>query len=115
MLQNLEKNFKIKKIFINCLLKQGKKEISEKKLKLLLKELKKKTKKNPDKVLIKSVENLLPKLKTIPFVNKRSRKKKKIKNFNKHFLMFLKEDKQIKTSFLWMFKNSGKNLKKLDN
>jgi hypothetical protein len=65
--------------------------------------------------LIKSVENLLPKLKTIPFVNKRSRKKKKSKNFNKHFLMFLKEDKQIKTSFLLMFKHSGKNLKKLDN
>jgi hypothetical protein len=28
--------------------------------------------------------------------------------------MFLKRDKQIKTSFLWLFQHSGKNLKKLD-
>lgn len=114
MVQNLEK-FKIKKIFINLLLKQGKKEISEKKLKILLKKIKQKTKKNPDKILLKSVKNLLPKIKTIPFTNKRSRKKKKRnKNFNKNFLMFLNPDKQIKTSFLWLFKHSTKNLKKLD-
>jgi ribosomal protein S7 len=114
MVQNLEKKFKIKKVFINLLLKQGKKEISEKKFKNLLKQLKKKTKKNTNKIFIKSIKNLLPKIKTIPFINKRSRKKKKSKNFNKYFLMFLKRDKQIKTSFLWLFQHSGKNLKKLD-
>ena len=56
MVQNLEKKFKIKKVFINLLLKQGKKEISEKKLKNLLKQLKKKTKKNPNKIFIKSIK-----------------------------------------------------------
>lgn len=116
MVQNLE-YIKIKKIFVNLLLKQGKKEISEKKLKDLLKILKKKSNKNPDKILTKSIKNLLPKLKIIPFTNKRSRKKKKKKNknFNKSFLMFLKPDKQIKTSFLWLFKHSNPKLKKLDN
>jgi ribosomal protein S7 len=116
MVQNTEKKYKIKKIFINLLLKKGKKEISEKKLKLLLTQIKKKEDTSPDKILIQSVQNLLPKIKAIPFTSKRSRKKKKRKNknFNKNFLMFLNSDKQIKTSFLWLFKHSSKNLKKLD-
>jgi hypothetical protein len=116
MVQNTEKKYKIKKIFINLLLKKGKKEISEKKLKLLLTQIKKKEDTSPDKILIQSVQNLLPKIKAIPFTSKRSRKKKKRKNknFNKNFLMFLNNETQINTYFLCLFKHSTKNLKKLE-
>ena len=71
--------YKIKKIFINMLLKKGKKMNSENIFKNILINLKKTTKQKPNFILIKAIKNLLPKLKAISIPNKKkSNKKKKI-------------------------------------
>lgn len=103
--------YKIKKLFINMLLKKGKKTCSENIFKNILINLKKITKQNPNLILFKSIDNLLPKLKTISIPNKKRNKKKKKKD--RYFLMLLNEDKQIKKSISWLFLNS--NLKNISN
>lgn len=100
--------YKIKNLFINMLLKKGKKTNSENIFKNILINLKQTTKQKPNFILIKCIKNLLPKLKAISIPNKKkSRKKKK----DRYFLMFLNEDKQIKKSVSWLFLNS--NLKNI--
>lgn len=93
--------YKIKQLFINILLKNGKKTNSEIIFNTILIQLKKKTKQKPMFILLKAINNLLPKLKTISIPNKKKSKKK-----NSFFLMFLEEDKQIKMSVSWLLKNS---------
>lgn len=93
--------YKIKQLFINILLKNGKKTNSEIIFNTILIQLKKKTKQKPMFVLLKAINNLLPKLKAISIPNKKKSKKK-----NTFFLMFLEEDKQIKMSVLWLLKNA---------
>jgi ribosomal protein S7 len=100
---NLEE-YKIKRLFINNLLKRGKKTNSENIFKNILINIKKKTKQKPIFILMKCINNLLPKLKTIG-LPKKKRKKKKNKN-DLYFLMFLNIDKQIKISINWLFLNS---------
>jgi ribosomal protein S7 len=102
--------YKIKKIFINMLLKKGKKMNSENIFKNILINLKKTTKQKPNFILIKAIKNLLPKLKAISNTNKKKSNKKKK---NMYFLMFLNEDKQIKKSISWLLSNS--NLKNITN
>ena len=102
--------FKIKKIFINILLKKGKKNNSENIFKNILINLKKKTKQKPNFILLKCIKNLLPKLKAISIPNKKKSNKKKKDSF---FLMFLNEDKQIKKSVIWLVKNT--NLQNINN
>lgn len=102
--------YKIKKIFINMLLKKGKKMNSENIFKNILINLKKTTKQKPNFILIKAIKNLLPKLKAISIPNKKKINKKKK---NMYFLMFLNEDKQIKKSISWLLSNS--NLKNITN
>jgi ribosomal protein S7 len=92
--------YKIKQLFINILLKHGKKTNSEIIFNTILIQLKKKTKQKPMFILLKAINNLLPKLKTISIPNKKKSKKK-----NSFFLMFLEEDKQIKMSVSWLLKN----------
>lgn len=94
--------YKIKQLFINNLLKKGKKINSEFIFKNILINIKKKTKQKPIFILIKSINNLLPKLKTIGLPKKKRNKKKK----DLHFLMFLNKEKQIKISINWLFLNS---------
>lgn len=104
--------FKIKKIFINNLLKKGKKNNSEKIFKNILIDLKKKTKQKPMFILLKSIKNLLPKLKIISIPNKkRNRNKKKKKD--SYFLMYLNFNKQIQQSIQLLIKNS--NIKNILN
>lgn len=98
---NLEE-YKIKRLFINNLLKKGKKTNSENIFKNILINIKKKTKQKPIFILMKCIDNLLPKLKTISIPKK---KRKKNKN-DLYFLMFLNIDKQIKISINWLFLNS---------
>lgn len=93
--------YKIKQLFINILLKNGKKTNSEIIFNTILIQLKKKTKQKPIFILLKAINNLLPKLKTISIPNKKKSKKK-----NSFFLMFLEENKQIKMSISWLLKNS---------
>nr|YP_010117832.1 ribosomal protein S7 [Phytophthora agathidicida]QPN53804.1 ribosomal protein S7 [Phytophthora agathidicida]QTV76622.1 ribosomal protein S7 [Phytophthora agathidicida]QTV76739.1 ribosomal protein S7 [Phytophthora agathidicida]QTV76778.1 ribosomal protein S7 [Phytophthora agathidicida]DAD54858.1 TPA_asm: ribosomal protein S7 [Phytophthora agathidicida] len=100
--------YKIKKLFINMLLKKGKKTCSENIFKNILINLKKTTKQKPNFILFKSIDNLLPKLKAISIPNKKKNKKK-----DRYFLMLLNEDKQIKKSILWLLLNA--NLKNLTN
>jgi ribosomal protein S7 len=100
------KEYKIKKLFINILLKKGKKTNSELIFKNILINLKKITKQKPLFILIKCINNLLPKLKTINLPRKKKSKKRKK---DLYFLMFLTEDKQIKISINWLFKNSNLN------
>ncbi len=97
-------NYKIKKLFINILLKKGKKTNSENIFKNILINLKKITKQKPNFILLKCINNLVPKLKTISLPNKKKGKKRKK---DLYFLMFLNEDKQIKTSINWLFSNSN--------
>nr|YP_004564314.1 ribosomal protein S7 [Phytophthora andina]ADK76262.1 ribosomal protein S7 [Phytophthora andina] len=109
--QNMElkyEEYKIKKLFINMLLKKGKKTCSENIFKNILINLKKTTKQKPNFILFKSIDNLLPKLKAISIPNKKRNKKKKK---NRYFLMLLNEDKQIKKSVSWLLLNT--NLKNL--
>ncbi len=96
--------YKIKKLFINVLLKKGKKTKSENIFKNILINLKKVTKQKPSFILLKCINNLVPKLKTISLPNKKKGKKRKK---DLYFLMFLNEDKQIKTSINWLFSNSN--------
>ena len=96
--------YKIKKLFINILLKKGKKTNSEYIFKNILINLKKITKQKPNFILLKWINNLIPKLKTISLPNKKKGKKRKK---DLYFLMFLNEDKQIKTSINWLFSNSS--------
>lgn len=96
--------FKIKKLFINILLKKGKKTKSENIFKNILINIKKTTKQKPNFILLKCINNLVPKLKTISLPNKKKGKKKKK---DLYFLMFLNENKQIKTSVKWLFLNSN--------
>lgn len=69
--------YRIKKIFTNMLLRKGKKTNSENIFKNILINLKKITKQKPNFILIKSIKNLLPKLKAISIPNKKKSKKKK--------------------------------------
>lgn len=94
--------YKIKKLFINILLKKGKKKNSENIFKNILINIKKKTKQKPIFILMKCINNLLPKLKTIGLPKKKRNKKKK----DLYFLMFLNIEKQIKISVNWLFLNS---------
>jgi ribosomal protein S7 len=103
--------FKIKKIFINMLLRKGKKNNSENIFKNILIHLKKTTKQKPYFILLKCIKNLLPKLKAISIPNKKKNTKKKKKD--SYFLMFLNEEKQIKQSISWLILNS--NLKNITN
>ena len=96
--------FKIKKLFINALLKKGKKTKSENIFKSILIKLKKVTKQKPSFILLKCINNLVPKLKTINLPNKKKGKKRKK---DLYFLIFLNEDKQIKISIKWLFLNSN--------
>ena len=100
---NLEE-YKIKRLFINNLLKRGKKTNSENIFKNILINIKKKTKQKPIFILMKCINNLLPKLKTIGLPKKKRKKKKN--NNELYFLMFLNIDKQIKISINWLFLNS---------
>nr|UXG19064.1 ribosomal protein S7 [Phytophthora cactorum]UXG55680.1 ribosomal protein S7 [Phytophthora cactorum]UXG55718.1 ribosomal protein S7 [Phytophthora cactorum]UXG56027.1 ribosomal protein S7 [Phytophthora cactorum]UXG56065.1 ribosomal protein S7 [Phytophthora cactorum] len=102
--------YKIKKLFINMLLKKGKKTCSENIFKNILINLKKITKQKPNFILFKSIDNLLPKLKAISIPNKKRNKKKKK---DRYFLMLLNEDKQIKKSVSWLLLNA--NLKNITN
>nr|YP_010394744.1 ribosomal protein S7 [Phytophthora tubulina]DAZ89181.1 TPA_asm: ribosomal protein S7 [Phytophthora tubulina] len=102
--------YKIKKLFINMLLKKGKKTCSENIFKNILINLKKITKQKPNFILFKSIDNLLPKLKAISIPNKKRKKKKKK---DRYFLMLLNENKQIKKSVFWLLLNS--NLKNITN
>jgi len=104
--------FKIKKIFINMLLKKGKKTNSENIFKNILIDIKKTTKQKPNFILLKCIKNLMPKLKTISIPNKKKSTNKKKKR-DSYFLMYLNEDKQIKKSILWLLSNS--NLKNISN
>nr|YP_010394939.1 ribosomal protein S7 [Phytophthora x alni]YP_010394978.1 ribosomal protein S7 [Phytophthora cambivora]DAZ89376.1 TPA_asm: ribosomal protein S7 [Phytophthora x alni]DAZ89415.1 TPA_asm: ribosomal protein S7 [Phytophthora cambivora] len=103
--------YKIKKLFINMLLKKGKKTCSENIFKNILINLKKITQQKPNFILFKSIDNLLPKLKAISIPNKKRKKKNKKKD--RYFLMLLNEDKQIKKSVYWLLSNS--NLKNIPN
>nr|YP_010507827.1 ribosomal protein S7 [Phytophthora capensis]UXG55950.1 ribosomal protein S7 [Phytophthora capensis] len=103
--------YKIKKLFINMLLKKGKKTCSENIFKNILINLKKTTKQKPNFILFKSIDNLLPKLKAISIPNKKRSKKNKKKD--RYFLMLLNEDKQIKKSISWLLLNA--NLKNIIN
>lgn len=103
--------YKIKKLFINMLLKKGKKTCSENIFKNILINLKKITKQKPNFIIFKSVDNLLPKLKAISIPNKKRKKKNKKKD--RYFLMLLNKNKQIKKSISWLLLNS--NLKTLTN
>ena len=98
--------YKIKKLFINMLLKKGKKTRSEHIFKKILINLKKTTKQKPNFILFKAINNLLPKLKAISIPNKKKNKKK-----DRYFLMLLDKDKQIKKSISWLLLNS--NLKNI--
>lgn len=93
-------DYKTKRLFINILLKKGKKTKSENIFKNILINLKKITKQKPYFILLKCINNLLPKLKTINIPNKKKGKKRKK---DLYFLMFLNENKQIKTSIKWLF------------
>ena len=102
---------RIKKLFINMLLKRGKKTSSENIFKNVLINLKKVTKQKPNFILFKAIENLLPKLKAVSIPNKRRKKKKKK---DRYFLMLLDDDKQIKKSVSWLLA-SNSNIGKLTN
>nr|YP_009645870.1 ribosomal protein S7 [Pseudoperonospora humuli]QBX98956.1 ribosomal protein S7 [Pseudoperonospora humuli] len=101
----------IKKLFINMLLKKGKKTCSENIFKKILINLKTITKQKPNFILFKAIDNLLPKLKAISIPNKKRNKKSKKKD--RYFLMLLNEKKQIKKSVAWLLLNS--NLKNITN
>ena len=103
--------YRIKKLFLNMLLKKGKKTCSENIFKNILINLKKITKQKPNFILFKSIDNLLPKLKAISIPNKK--RKKKTKKKDRYFLMLLNENKQIKKSISWLLLNS--NLKNIPN
>lgn len=94
----------IKNIFIQMLLKKGKKTIAENLYNNILIELLKKTKQKPIFILIKTIDNLSPTLKLINIpVNKRKRKKK-----SNYFLIFLNKEKQIKNSINFLLHFSRK-------
>lgn len=85
----------IKNIFIQMLLKKGKKSIAENIYNNILINLLKKTKQKPIFILIKTIDNLSQTLKLINIpIGKRRRKKKQ----SRYFLIFLNEKKQIKNS-----------------
>jgi ribosomal protein S7 len=111
---NYENN-KIKKLFINILLKKGLKFKSEKLLKTVLIDIKKITKKKPENILDNFIKNLSPKLKIIELQkSKRWKKRKKYKN--SYLFIFLNKDKQIKTSIKWLFlKNKFDNYETTKN
>ena len=98
----------IKDIFIKILLKDGKKYISEKIFNNILINLKNKTKQKPHFILIKAIDNLAPKIKVISISNGR-------KHRNKNFLMFLTEEKQIKTAVTWILSCSNIKSKNIIN
>jgi ribosomal protein S7 len=109
-MEQKKKEINIKDIFIKLLLKEGKKHISEKIFNNILINLKNKTKQKPKFILIKTIQNLSPKLKLISVpVGKRKTKKKNSRS--RYFLMFLNEEKQIKISINWIlsFSKTNKN------
>lgn len=107
MEQNLEK-FKIKNTFTNIFFKNGKKNISEKILKKNLIFLKKKKKKNPlfffNKIIKKKIS---PKIHLIKILTRNKRRKN-------YFVIFLKNELQIKKALKWL-KLNVKNKNKLGN
>lgn len=108
---NYENN-KIKKLFINILLKKGLKNNSEKLLKKILIELKKITNNKPNIILKNFINNLSPKIKVIEIPKKKRWKRKKKKLY---LFIFLNKDKQIKISIKWLFSifKSNLNLKNI--
>jgi ribosomal protein S7 len=65
------KESKNKTLFINMLLKKGKKSNSENIFKNILINMKNKTKQKPNFILFQCIKNLSPKLKTISISNKK--------------------------------------------
>jgi ribosomal protein S7 len=100
-------NKKIKKLFINILLKKGKKINSEKIFKKLLINIKKITKQKPNKIIKKFINNSSIKIKYIEiqkkkrFINKKWKKKK-----NLYIFIFLNKDKQIRIPIKWLLLNN---------
>jgi ribosomal protein S7 len=107
-MEQKKQNHIIKKLFINLLMKKGKKNNSEIIFFNILKLLKIKTKQKPIFILNKSILNLIVKIKLIDI--KYSRKKK-------FFLHFLKFKNQIKISIISLLKNKNNfiNLNLLTN
>jgi ribosomal protein S7 len=97
-------NKKIKTLFINILLKKGKKIKSEKIIKKILINIKKNTNKNPNKIIKILIKKTAPKIKYIE-INKIKRKRKRKWNKKKSLYVFiyLFEDKQIKMPIKWLF------------
>lgn len=116
MEQNYEDK-KIKKAFINILLKKGKKTNSEKLLKNLLKYIKLKKNINPNKILKNFILNTSPKIKTIELPKQKRYKKRKWKKKKSLYLyIFLYEDRQIKIPIKWLLFNKNiKNNKEITN
>jgi ribosomal protein S7 len=107
----MELNYESKKIFINILLKKGKKVNSEKIYKTLLINLKKTIKNNPNNILIKFINNSSLKIKFIELQKKkRFNKKKWKKKKSLYFFFFLNNDKQIKIPIKWLFENNKRNI-----
>jgi hypothetical protein len=103
------KEFKIKQIFINTLLKKGKKIKSENIFKNILINLKKQPKQKPYFILLKSIKNLLPKLKLISIPNKKKNiKKKKDSYFLMRTILILGRG-IVRLDSLIIFSKAGKN------
>lgn len=102
-----KKGYKIKGLFLNMLLKNGKKGCSEIILKKTLINLKRRKLKNPTFVLCKAVDKLLPKIKSISVPNQKRRKKRKRRD--RHFIMLLEEKKQIRKSISWLLSSTKRN------
>ena len=98
------KNNKIKQLFINILLKKGKKINSEKIVNNLLLNIKKNIKKNPNKILKKFINKTSIKIKYIEIPKKKRFKKKKwSKKKSLYVFIFLNNNKQIKIPIKWLF------------
>ena len=108
MEQKILKEHHVYKLFINFLLKKGKKNIAENKLKQILIKIKKKTKQKPFFILIKAIKHLMPKLKIITLITK-----KRYKSLN--FLFFLTKKKQIQESISWLITNQKINVYSIVN
>jgi ribosomal protein S7 len=102
-MEQKNKKFKIKNIFVKILMKKGKKSISEKIFKNILINLKNKTKQKPNFILKKAILNLSPKLKLINILFGKRKK---------YFLIYLNEEQQMKISINWLLffsKTKSKN------
>lgn len=109
MEQNLDYNI-IKNLFINILLKKGKKANSEKIVKFIIKNIKKTTQNNPKKIIKQFIFKTSPKIKIIEVLKKKRYIKRKWKKKKKLFLLiFLYKDRQIKIPIKWLINNNKKN------